>query len=161
MDKTNKININKIIREELDRIFGRIGEEQDEQEQPKKNQDTTPSDNPSVNTVVFNNIKYRFKTGVNRNPTKLGIKLQFTPIEGMNPQDPEERQKQDALLQKFLNQKFQSYGRPSFVLDFDTDVPNPNTTGFLIRLGLIESLVDSFFKQDSDASSSTPDNRTD
>jgi hypothetical protein len=157
----NKININKIIREELDRIFGRIGEEQDEQEQPKKNQDTTPSDNPSVNTVVFNNIKYRFKTGVNRNPTKLGIKLQFTPIEGMNPQDPEERQKQDALLQKFLNQKFQGYGRPSFVLDFDTDVPNPNTTGFLIRLGLIESLVDSFFKQDSDASSSTPDNRTD
>jgi len=154
-NKTNKINIDTIIREELDRVFGRIGEEQDEQEQNK------PSVSSSTNTVVFNNIKYRFQTGVNRNPTKLGVKLQFTPIEGMDPKDPDQRQKQDALLQKFLNQKFQAYGRPSFVLDFDTDVPNPNTTGFLIRLGLIESLVDSFFKQEPDASSSTTDNRTD
>jgi hypothetical protein len=152
----NKINIDTIIREELDRIFKNIGEEQDEQEQDK------PSIPSSTNTVIFNNIRYRFQTGVNRNPTKLGVKLQFTPIEGMNPKDPDERQKQDALLQKFLNQKFQSYGRPSFVLDFDTDVPNPNTTGFLIRLGLIESLVDSFFKNpESDASSNTTDDRAD
>jgi hypothetical protein len=150
-----KIDINKIIHEELDKILGRV-KEQDEE-------DTQNIVSPSVNTVVFNNIKYRFKTGVNRNPTKLGIKIQFTPMEGMDPQDPDERQKQDALLQKYLNKKFQEYGKPSLVVDFDTDVPNPNTTGFIIRLGLIESLVDSFFKQESesDAISNTPDDRAD
>jgi hypothetical protein len=149
----NKINLKQLVHEELDRILGRVREEDnDEQssEAPK-----------STNTVSFNNITYKFETGVNRNPTKLGIKLQFTPLQGLDPNDPEQRQKQDALLQKFLNQKFQGYGKPSFVVDFDSDVPNPSTTGFLIRLGLIESLVDSFFKPTTNASTQNTNNRTD
>lgn len=147
-----KIDLKQIVHEELNKMLGRVKEQEDQERQEKPK---------NMNTVDFNNVKYRFRTGVNRNPTKLGIKLQFTPVSGFDSSDPEFRQKQDALLQKFLNKKFQEYGRPSFILDLDTDVPNPNTTGFIIRLGLIESLVDSFFKPSENAQSETPNDRPD
>lgn len=146
-----KIDITKIVSEELDKILGRLPEEEDQPSEP-----VSPS-----SRVEFKGVTYRFKTGVNRNPTKLGIKLQFTPIAGFDTSDPEFRPKQDAELQKFLNTKFKEYGQPGFIVDFDTDVPNPNTTGFIIRLGLIESLVDSFFDQQENASTETPDDRSD
>jgi len=147
-----KIDITKIVSEELDKILGRLPEE--DQEQPSE--PVSPS-----SRVEFKGVTYRFKTGVNRNPTKLGIKLQFTPIAGFDSSDPEFRPKQDAELQKFLNTKFKEYGQPGFIVDFDTDVPNPNTTGFIICLALIESLVDSFFDQQENASTETPDDRSD
>jgi len=55
--------------------------------------------------------KFTLRTGVNKNPTKLGIKVQFEPKEGMQ-MNPDVKSKLEVALQEKLNDGLGKYGPP-------------------------------------------------
>lgn len=58
-------------------------------------------------TVSADNTKFNLRTGVNKNPTKLGIKIQFEPIAGGLEVDT--KSKLTVALQKKLNDSLKGY----------------------------------------------------
>ena len=75
------------------------------------------------------NTKFTLRTGVNKNPTKLGIKVQFTPLEGML--DGDVKSQLEVALQEKLNTKLAEY---DIQVSKDTDVPREDVIGFFIPL---------------------------
>jgi len=69
-------------------------------------------------TVNAGGSKFNLRTGVNKNPTKLGIKLQFEPKGGAL----------DTDVKNKLEVK-------------DTDVPRPEVIGFFIPLAQVKNLI--------------------
>ena len=86
--------------------------------------------------VTAGNTKFNLRMGVNKNPTKLGIKIQFEPLGGMIKIDIKD--KLTVALQEKLNSSIQKY---KFQISLDTDVPRPEVIGFFIPLAQIKSLV--------------------
>lgn len=77
----------------------------------------------------------KLSVAVNKNPTKLGIKVQFTFPEGIEGDNKDEtRQK----LQNKLSKGLQQHG---LTINADPDVPYDNIVGFLIPIGDIKQLV--------------------
>jgi hypothetical protein len=76
------------------------------------------------------------RTGVNKNPTKLGLKIQFTPKEGGLDSDTKARLTQ--VLQSKLNESLRQF---SLQASIDTDVPNPEVVGFLIPLMQVKNMI--------------------
>jgi hypothetical protein len=80
--------------------------------------------------------KFNLRTGVNKNPTKLGIKIQFEPKEGAL--DGDVKNKLEVALQEKLNQALMEY---DMQVSKDTDVPRPEVIGFFIPLAQVKNLI--------------------
>jgi hypothetical protein len=87
-------------------------------------------------TVDAGGSKFNLRTGVNKNPTKLGIKLQFEPMGGALSTDV--KNKLEVALQEKLNQALMQY---DMQISKDTDVPRPEVIGFFIPLAQIKNLI--------------------
>ena len=87
-------------------------------------------------TVNAGGSKFNLRTGVNKNPTKLGIKLQFEPMGGML--DTDVKNKLEVALQEKLNQALMEY---DMQVSKDTDVPRPEVIGFFIPLAQVKNLI--------------------
>jgi hypothetical protein len=79
---------------------------------------------------------FTLRTGVNKNPTKLGIKIQFEPTEGML--DSDKKSALEVALQEKLNTQLAEY---DIQVSKDTDVPRENVIGFFIPLSQIKNLI--------------------
>ena len=87
-------------------------------------------------TVNAGNTKFNLRTGVNKNPTKLGLKIQFEPITGGLETDV--KSKLEGALQEKLNVSLQQY---DIQVSKDTDVPRPEVIGFFIPLAQLKNLI--------------------
>ena len=87
-------------------------------------------------TVSAGNTKFNLRTGVNKNPTKLGIKIQFEP-KGV-PLDPDAKSKLEVALQEKLNDSLKEY---DIQVSKDTDVPREDVIGFFIPLSQLKNLI--------------------
>jgi len=87
-------------------------------------------------TVDAGGSKFNLRTGVNKNPTKLGIKIQFEPLGGMLSTDV--KNKLEVALQEKLNQALMQY---DMQISKDTDVPRPEVIGFFIPLAQVKNLI--------------------
>ena len=87
-------------------------------------------------TVDAGGSKFNLRTGVNKNPTKLGIKIQFEPKGGML--DTDVKAKLEVALQEKLNVALAEY---DMQISKDTDVPRPEVIGFFIPLAQIKNLI--------------------
>ncbi len=85
----------------------------------------------------LNGKKFKVRFDVNANPTKKGIKIQFTPMENLAMQ-PEQARQTINQLQVLLNQKLGSVGMS---VDFDPDVPYQNVIGFTLKLGTLANSI--------------------
>tara|TARA_R100001015_G_C4570565_1_gene128699 strand:+ start:100 stop:681 length:582 start_codon:yes stop_codon:yes gene_type:complete len=81
--------------------------------------------------------KFTLRTGVNKNPTKLGIKVQFEPKEGMQ-MNPDVKSKLEVALQEKLND---GLGKYKIQVSKDTDVPRAEVIGFFIPLSQLKALI--------------------
>ena len=87
-------------------------------------------------TVDAGGSKFNLRTGVNKNPTKLGIKIQFEPKgESLGP---EVKAKLEVALQEKLNLALAEY---NMQVSKDTDVPRPEVIGFFIPLAQVKNLI--------------------
>ena len=87
-------------------------------------------------TVNAGNTKFNLRTGVNKNPTKLGLKIQFEPLGG--GLEPDTKSKLEVALQEKLNISLQQY---DIQVSKDTDVPRPDVIGFFIPLSQLKNLI--------------------
>jgi hypothetical protein len=87
-------------------------------------------------TVDAGGSKFNLRTGVNKNPTKLGIKIQFEPMGGALSTDI--KNKLEVALQEKLNQALMQY---DMQISKDTDVPRPEVIGFFIPLAQVKNLI--------------------
>jgi len=87
-------------------------------------------------TVDAGGSKFNLRTGVNKNPTKLGIKIQFEPMGGALSLDV--KSKLEVALQEKLNVALAEY---DMQISKDTDVPRPEVIGFFIPLAQIKNLI--------------------
>ena len=87
-------------------------------------------------TVNAGDTKFNLRTGVNKNPTKLGIKIQFEPKSGGLEGDV--KSKLEVALQEKLNDSLKEY---DIQISKDTDVPKPEVIGFFIPLAQLKNLI--------------------
>ena len=87
-------------------------------------------------TVNAGNNKFNLRTGVNKNPTKLGLKIQFEPLGGGLESDT--KSKLEVALQEKLNDSLKEY---DIQVSKDTDVPRPEVIGFFIPLAQLKNLI--------------------
>ena len=87
-------------------------------------------------TVNAGNTKFNLRTGVNKNPTKLGVKVQFEPLGGALSADV--KSKLEVALQEKLNVSLQAY---DIQVSKDTDVPRPEVIGFFIPLSQLKNFI--------------------
>ena len=80
--------------------------------------------------------KFNLRTGVNKNPTKLGVKIQFEPKAGFL--DPDTKAKLEVALQEKLNNGLSKY---KIQVSKDTDVPREEVIGFFIPLSQLKALI--------------------
>ena len=92
--------------------------------------------------VNINGTAFKIQLGVNKNPTKLGIKIQFTPLD----KEISASSKNDlsVSLQNYLNQGLSKY---DLAVDIDADVPSPDVIGFYIRLAYFDKLIKKVISQ--------------
>ena len=87
-------------------------------------------------TVSAGDTKFNLRTGVNKNPTKLGIKIQFEPKGTILA--PEVKSKLEVALQEKLNDSLKEY---DIQVSKDTDVPRQDVIGFFIPLSQLKNLI--------------------
>ena len=87
-------------------------------------------------TVDAGGSKFNLRTGVNKNPTKLGLKIQFEPLGG--GLEPDVKNKLEVALQEKLNDTLKEY---DIQVSKDTDVPREDVIGFFIPLSQLKNLI--------------------
>tara|TARA_Y100000004_G_scaffold21510_1_gene21892 strand:+ start:285 stop:1097 length:813 start_codon:yes stop_codon:yes gene_type:complete len=89
-------------------------------------------------TAGTDNTKFKIKVDVSnkQSETKLGVRIQLTPKEGML--EPDVKDKLEAVIMKKLNT---SLGEFDIQVSKDTDVPNPEVIGFFIPLSQIKNMI--------------------
>ena len=88
-------------------------------------------------------MQSQLKVSVNKNPTKEGIKVQFVLSEAT---DNDKKAEVSQKLQTKLSQNLAPY---NLTISIDTDVPDPNTVGFLIPIQDIRLLIRNALKGES------------
>tara|TARA_R110001592_G_scaffold71551_2_gene218672 strand:+ start:550 stop:1461 length:912 start_codon:yes stop_codon:yes gene_type:complete len=88
-------------------------------------------------SVTAKDTKFNLRVGVNKNPTKLGVKVQFEPSSGIE-MDRDTKAALEIALQENLNKSLVKYG---IQVSKDTDVPRLNVIGFFIPLAQIKNLI--------------------
>ena len=118
----------------------------------KKNRKAPPVDEAEI-SVGAENTTFSLKVDVSnkQSETKLGIRIQLTPKEGML--EPDVRDKLEAVVMKKLNT---SLGQYDIQVSTDTDVPDPSVIGFFIPLGQIKNMIVSSIKGPTTAPTPTP-----
>ena len=86
--------------------------------------------------VTADDTKFNLRTGVNKNPTKLGIKIQFEPKGEALSSDV--KGKLEVALQEKLNTALAQY---DIQISKDTDVPRAEVIGFFIPLSQLKNLI--------------------
>jgi hypothetical protein len=102
---------------------------------PKTNKNTTTNAIQEAE-VTAGDSKFNLRTGVNKNPTKLGVKIQFEPKGGMLALDI--KAKLEVALQEKLNTALAEY---DIQVSKDTDVPRAEVIGFFIPLSQLKNLI--------------------
>ena len=89
-------------------------------------------------TAGEGNTKFKLKVDVSnpQSETKLGVRLQLTPKEGLL--EPDTKDTLEAAIMKKLNT---SLGQYDIQVSKDTDVPNPEVIGFFIPLSQIKNMI--------------------
>ena len=95
------------------------------------------SDDIEEASVTAKDTQYNLRTGVNKNQTKLGVKIQFEPSSGAE-MDRDTKAALEIALQEKLNDSLKQYG---IQVSKDTDVPRDNVIGFFIPLAQIKNLI--------------------
>ena len=88
-------------------------------------------------SITAKDTKFNLRVGVNKNPTKLGIKIQFEPSSGIE-MDRDSKNALEIALQENLNKSLVEYG---IQVSKDTDIPRPNVIGFFIPLSQVKNLI--------------------
>lgn len=85
-------------------------------------------------TVAGQTLALRFD--VNKNPTKMGIKLQFViPNPEMDPRDKQE------LANKISTALQKRFGDAGVMIDYDTQTPYKNVIGFVVPIGAVSDML--------------------
>ena len=87
-------------------------------------------------TLTANDTKFNIRTGVNKNPTKVGIKIQLEPLSGYL--EPNVKDQLEVAIQEKLNTELSDY---DIQVSKDTDVPREHVIGFFIPLSQLKSLI--------------------
>tara|TARA_Y100001973_G_C5185408_1_gene327517 strand:+ start:605 stop:1213 length:609 start_codon:yes stop_codon:yes gene_type:complete len=87
-------------------------------------------------TVTAKDTKFNLRTGVNKNPTKLGVKIQFEPKSRFL--EPDIKSQLEVALQEKLNLALSEY---NIQVSKDTDVPREQVIGFFIPLTQVKNLI--------------------
>ena len=87
-------------------------------------------------TVDAGGSKFNLRTGVNKNPTKLGIKIQFEPKGEFLA--PDVKGKLEVALQEKLNAALLQY---NIQVSKDTDIPREHVIGFFIPISQMKNLI--------------------
>ena len=87
-------------------------------------------------TLTADNTKFNIRTGVNKNPTKVGIKIQLEPITGYL--EPNLKDTLEVAIQEKLNTALADY---DIQVSKDTDVPREHVIGFFIPLSQLKALI--------------------
>ena len=103
----------------------------------KKNYSDWKKDNLKEASITTKDTKFNLRVGVNKNPTKLGVKIQFEPSSGIE-MDRDTKNALEIALQENLNDSLKQYG---IQVSKDTDVPRPNVIGFFIPLSQVKNLI--------------------
>ena len=88
-------------------------------------------------SITAKDTNFNLRVGVNKNPTKLGIKIQFEPASGVE-MDRDSKNALEIALQENLNKSLVEYG---IQVSKDTDIPRPNVIGFFIPLSQVKNLI--------------------
>jgi hypothetical protein len=86
--------------------------------------------------VTAGDSKFNLRTGVNKNPTKLGIKIQFEPKGAFLA--PDIKNKLEVALQEKLNAALSKF---NIQVSKDTDVPREHVIGFFIPISQMKNLI--------------------
>ena len=121
-------DIKNLIKEEL---------KESAKDKSEKNFSDWKKSNIKEASVTAKDTKFNLRTGVNKNPTKLGIKIQFEPSSGLE-MDRDTKNALEIALQENLNDSLKQYG---IQVSKDTDVPRENVIGFFIPLAQIKNLI--------------------
>lgn len=93
----------------------------------------TPQPQYNVN-VAGQSLALRFD--VNKNPTKMGVKLQFViPDPNMDPRDKQE------LANKISTALQKRFGDAGVMIDYDTQTPYKNVIGFVVPMHSISNML--------------------
>jgi len=120
----------------------------------KKRRDTVSKNIKEAEmTAGENNTTFKIKVDVSnkQSETKLGIRIQLTPKEGML--EPDVKDKLEATVMKKLNT---SLGEFDIQVSKDTDVPDPAVIGFFIPLSQIKNMIVSAVKGGATPTNNTP-----
>ena len=123
MSKLNWKSIKDLIKEELENTIG---------DDPAPSPSTDTGNLPSIN--VGSN-KFRLRLGVNKNETKLGIKVKFI---SERPLDPKIKIKLEIAIMKKLQSGLASH---DMIPSKDPDEPEENTIGIWIPIEHIRELI--------------------
>ena len=124
MKKTTWKSIKQLIKEELE---GELS-----------NQDPAPSpktDNSKLPSIIVGSNKLKLRLGVNKNETKLGIKVKFI---SERPLDPKTKIKLEIAIMKKLQAGLASH---DMIPSKDPDEPEENTIGIWIPIEHIRELI--------------------
>tara|TARA_R110001583_G_scaffold183759_1_gene342519 strand:+ start:158 stop:550 length:393 start_codon:yes stop_codon:yes gene_type:complete len=124
MKKTTWKSIKQLIKEELE---GELS-----------NQDPAPSpktDNSKLPSIIVGSNKLKLRLGVNKNETKLGIKVKFI---SERPLDPKTKIKLEIAIMKKLQAGLASH---DMIPSKDPDEPEENTIGVWIPITHIRELI--------------------
>ena len=89
-------------------------------------------------TAGEENTSFKIKVDVSnkQSETKLGVRIQLTPTEGML--EPELKDKVEIAVTKKLNNALEQF---DMQVSKDTDVPDPTVLGFFIPLSQIKNMI--------------------
>ena len=89
-------------------------------------------------TAGEENTSFKIKVDVSnkQSETKLGVRIQLTPTEGML--EPEVKDKVEIAVTKKLNNALEQF---DMQVSKDTDVPDPTVLGFFIPLSQIKNMI--------------------
>jgi hypothetical protein len=93
-------------------------------------------------TVAGHDLILRFD--VNKNPTKMGIKLQF--VLSASDIDPKEKQELANKISTALQKRL---GDAGIVIDYDTQVPYKNVIGYVVPIHSIADILVKLIKGES------------
>lgn len=107
------------------------------------------SKNPIYSHINVQNKPFLVKYDVNVNPTKNGIKIQFLPLTAdKKSRDTSLSLEQKNALASQIQQKYnQKLSKYNLNIDSDTDVPDGDVIGFILRLPNVSNFINKALKE--------------
>lgn len=93
-------------------------------------------------TIAGHSLVLKFD--VNKNPTKMGVKLQF--VLSSSDMDPKEKQELATKISTVLQKKL---GEANIMVDYDTQTPYKNVIGYVVPIHSLATLIVKLIKGES------------